>query len=122
MAAGFARSVADRNQSCAGSGKRKFRNSPLISRQFQRMATPAKHVESPIEVQPSRRPRRLLHLWVLLALVLVFLAANLYLRSASFRERVREKVVAELEHVTGGKVVLESFRWNLAKLKFEATN
>lgn len=87
-----------------------------------KIATPAQHVESPPRASRRRRPRRLLQLGIALSLVLVVLGADRYLRSSAFRERVREKVVAELEQVTGGKVVLESFRWNLAKLEFEATN
>jgi translocation and assembly module TamB len=45
---------------------------------------------------------------------------TLYLNSDGFRERVRARVVAELERMTGGRVELESFSWNLSQLHFEA--
>lgn len=47
------------------------------------------------------------------------LCAGLYLRSDRFQERVRLKVVNELEKATGGEVELRSFTWNISKLEFE---
>src|SRR5271165_3585326 len=43
-----------------------------------------------------------------------------YLRSPRFEDFVRRKLVATLEEVTGGRVELQSFHWNLGKLEFEA--
>ena len=43
-----------------------------------------------------------------------------YLNSGIFRESVRQRVVAELERITGGRVELHSFRWDLSKLEFVA--
>jgi len=54
---------------------------------------------------------------VLLAL---FTAAALYLTSDAFRDRVRRKLIAELELLTGGRVELKAFRWDLSRLEFEA--
>src|SRR5262245_29813364 len=62
--------------------------------------------------------------WVLAVLgfsllgLLVGLA--IYLNSDSFRERVRARVVAQLERMTGGRVELDSFSWKLSQLRFEA--
>jgi translocation and assembly module TamB len=53
----------------------------------------------------------------LLALVI---AAGLYLSSDSFANRVRLKVITKLEEITGGRVELKTFRWNLSKLQLEA--
>ena len=33
---------------------------------------------------------------------------------------MRLKVIAKLEEITGGKVELKGFQWNLSKLQFEA--
>ena len=46
----------------------------------------------------------------------------IYLNSGSFRETVRQRVIAELRQMTGGKVEVESFTWNLSTLHFEARN
>jgi translocation and assembly module TamB len=46
----------------------------------------------------------------------------LYLNSDSFRQKVHDRVVAELEHMTGGKVEIESFSWQLSTLQFEIRN
>jgi translocation and assembly module TamB len=43
-----------------------------------------------------------------------------YLDSDSFREKVRIRVAAELERMTGGRVEIASFAWNLSRLHFEA--
>ena len=56
-----------------------------------------------------------------MAVVLVCAAALVwYLRSPQFADLVRGKVVAGIEDATGGRVELQSFRWNLSKLEFEA--
>ena len=44
-----------------------------------------------------------------------------YLRSPQFAELVREKVVSAIEDATGGRVELQSCRWKLSQLDFEAT-
>src|SRR5260221_11221149 len=66
------------------------------------------------------QPRTRLKAAIGTAVVLLFVAAALYLNSDAFREAVRNKVVAELERVTGGHVDLHTFRWNISKLEFEA--
>jgi len=43
-----------------------------------------------------------------------------YINSGSFREKVRARVEAELERMTGGRVEMGSFTWNLSRLHFEA--
>src|SRR6516164_5227473 len=67
-------------------------------------------------------PRR--RRWIfaaLAAVVLAVLALSVsYLGSARFQERMRLKLVAELERVTGGRVELKSFDWKLLNLQFEA--
>ncbi len=55
------------------------------------------------------------------ALLLVLtVAAGLYLTGAGFQEKVRLRVIAELELVTGGRVEIKTFRWDLRHLSFEA--
>ena len=79
--------------------------------------------------KPSVGPRRLgpgRLRRVLVVVVLVFTALLVglifYLHSDSFRESVRQRVIAELRQMTGGKVELESFAWKLSTLEFEARN
>ena len=52
----------------------------------------------------------------------LLLACLFYLNSSSFRETVRQRVITELRQMTGGKVEVESFTWNLSTLHFEARN
>jgi translocation and assembly module TamB len=71
------------------------------------------------EAVPSR-PR-----WVRYAVIGVVALAVLafvawYLTSARFQERMRRKVVAQLEQMTGGRAELKSLAWKLSKLEFEA--
>ncbi|HUQ49285.1 MAG TPA: translocation/assembly module TamB domain-containing protein [Terriglobales bacterium] len=54
-------------------------------------------------------------------LVLVLFAAW-YVRSERFELRVRNKVISELERITGGRVELRTFTWNLSQLEFVAEN
>ena len=72
--------------------------------------------------EPNQRKRRFkwgqATLGMLLLISVVWL--GLYLRSDAFRQLVRQKLVAELELVTGGKVEIQSFTWNLFRLQFEA--
>jgi translocation and assembly module TamB len=51
-------------------------------------------------------------------LLVAAIAAALYLNSDAFQERIRRRVVAELENITGGEVELRSFSWNLSQLQF----
>ena len=57
-----------------------------------------------------------------ITLLALMIAAGLYLSSDSFADRVRLKVIAKMEEITGGRVELKGFRWKLAKLQFEADN
>jgi translocation and assembly module TamB len=74
-------------------------------------ATPAK----------KRKLRRVIIL-TCLALTVIVIGALIYLNSGSFRETVRQRVIAELRQMTGGRVELESFTWKLSTLHFEARN
>src|SRR6267142_383412 len=68
---------------------------------------------------PSRPKRRRRHLLVLLVLLSMLGGLLLYVRSDSFHEIVRRRVIAELEAVTGGKAEVDSITWTLLSLKFE---
>ena len=57
-----------------------------------------------------------------ICVLLAFLVAGWYLTSPGFQERVRSRVVAELQRSTGGRVELGAFQWNLSQLQFEARN
>jgi len=78
------------------------------------VATPAK----------SSRARKLRGLLIIggLGVIVVLVAGFLYLNSDAFRETVRQRVILELRQMTGGKVEVESFTWNLSTLHFEARN
>src|SRR5438067_1114057 len=67
--------------------------------------------------KPKNRKKQAVIGITLFALVI---AAGLYLSSDSFADRVRLKVIAKLEEITGGRVELKKFHWNLTKLQFEA--
>ncbi len=71
----------------------------------------------------SRWRRRIL--WgggaLLAAFLAAVLAAVLVLRSAWFHEQVRLRIISEAERVTGGKVELESFRFDWRNLRAELT-
>jgi translocation and assembly module TamB len=74
----------------------------------------------PVQKGKRRWPRRVA---VILVLFLALLGAlALYLNSDSFRGKVHDRVVAELEHTTGGKVEIQSFTWQLSTLQFEIRN
>src|ERR1051326_6709717 len=80
-----------------------------------------------VNIAPSATPakkRKLRRVIILtgLALAVIAIGALIYLNSDSFRETVRQKVIAELRQMTGGKVELESFTWNLSTLHFEGRN
>jgi translocation and assembly module TamB len=69
----------------------------------------------------NRKVRRLL-IFAGLPLILLLIGLVFYLNSGSFRETVRQRVITELRQMTGGKVDVESFTWNLSTLHFEALN
>ncbi len=71
---------------------------------------------------PTNPPQRKTALGAVIgiAVLLLFIGAALYLSSNGFKNSIRDKVVAELERVTGGRVELRRFRWNLSKLEFDA--
>ncbi|HXO37305.1 MAG TPA: hypothetical protein VN872_01635, partial [Candidatus Acidoferrum sp.] len=80
-----------------------------------------------INIAPPPTPtkkRKLRPFLVLAGLALALLLVGLlsYLNSGSFRETVRQRVIAQLRQMTGGKVEVESFTWNLSTLHFEALN
>src|ERR1051326_1387793 len=72
----------------------------------------------------QKKKRRWLNRLLALAAVLLVLFAALawYLNTDSFREKVRARVVADLERMTGGKVEIESFTWKFSTLQFEIRN
>jgi translocation and assembly module TamB len=65
-------------------------------------------------------------LWIEAALGVVLLAMVIalvrYVRSPQFADLVRRKTIATLKDATGGRVELGAFRWNLARLEFDADN
>ncbi|HZI57648.1 MAG TPA: hypothetical protein VFF39_12785, partial [Verrucomicrobiae bacterium] len=69
----------------------------------------------------KRKLRRVLLVTALL-LVVVLAGLGFYLNSDAFRESVRQRVIAELGQMTGGRVELESFTWKFSSLRFEARN
>ena len=80
-----------------------------------------------IDIAPPAAPakkRKLTRFVILTGLALAFIVIGIliYLNSGSFRETVRQRVIAELRQMTGGRVELESFTWNLSTLHFEARN
>lgn len=76
-------------------------------------------MKEPTNSPDTRRPRRG---WKFPAVIVVaILGATLwYLNSSSFEEQVRQRVIAELETATGGRVELPTFTWHLSKLEFVA--
>jgi len=71
---------------------------------------------------PEKRQRRFKWVQAAVGLLLLGGVAGLaaYINSGSFREKVRARVEAELERMTGGRVEMQSFTWNLSRLHFEA--
>ena len=66
------------------------------------------------------RTRRWVVATIGILLLAIIGAIAWYLQSPQFEAVVRRKVVATLEDMTGGRVELRSFHWNLTKLEFEA--
>jgi translocation and assembly module TamB len=79
------------------------------------------NIAPPATPTEKRKFGRIL-IFVCLALAVVVTGFLIYLNSASFRETVRQRVIAELRQMTGGKVEVESFTWNLSTFHFEARN
>ncbi|HKW74580.1 MAG TPA: translocation/assembly module TamB domain-containing protein [Terriglobales bacterium] len=74
-----------------------------------------------VSAPPAKKGRLRLSLAIAGILVIAATAGLLlYLNSDSFRAMLRQKIVAELERATGGKVDLESLSWQLSNLKFQA--
>lgn len=75
---------------------------------------------------PAKRPRRMRHrVWMVLGtLLLLMLAlggvAAWYISTPQFADKVRRRLIAELENATGGRVELQAFHWSLRQLEFEA--
>jgi uncharacterized protein involved in outer membrane biogenesis len=69
--------------------------------------------------RPSKASKRR---WAVIVLCLIALVAigGWYFNSVAFEERVRQRVIAELERATGGRVDLPSFEWHLTKMEFVA--
>ncbi len=59
---------------------------------------------------------------IALFILAVFAGAAWYLTSPQFNRWARGRLVSQLEDITGGKVEIEGFRWNLSKLEFDLTN
>ena len=71
--------------------------------------------------EPSGVSRRRWMQGAIAALLLALtVTAGLYLTGPGFQEKVRLKVIAELELITGGRVEIKTFRWDLRHLRFDA--
>jgi translocation and assembly module TamB len=75
---------------------------------------------SPTAPRPARRRFKWMQALVGFLLLGAVVGLAVYLNSDSFREKVRIRVAAELERMTGGRVEIASFAWNLSRLHFEA--
>ncbi len=73
---------------------------------------------------PAKRlPRLLTSALALLAVGAIAVAAlSWYATTPAFDSQVRRRLVAALEHATGGRVELRAFHWHLLHLEFEADN
>jgi translocation and assembly module TamB len=76
--------------------------------------------------KPVNNPRRKRLLVVLtvavLGLVIIVAAGAWYLSSAHFHDWVRARVETRLAEMTGGRVEIERFDWNLRRLEFDVRN
>jgi translocation and assembly module TamB len=71
----------------------------------------------------KKKKRWLKRLAIVMAVFLALLAGVVfYLNTVSFRQSVRARVVADLERMTGGKVEIESFTWQLSNWQIEIRN
>ena len=71
---------------------------------------------------PPKKKRRLRNAAIATGALFVLLLALLllYFNSASFKQSVRERVIFEIERMTGGRVELAALDWKLSSLQFEA--
>jgi len=62
--------------------------------------------------------------WVVMAglFVVLVVALGWFVQSPAFKDLVRNRVIAELEKVTGGTVEMRSLTWNVSKLEVEAND
>lgn len=68
----------------------------------------------------ARRRRTFIQAFLGIVLIAVVVSGASYLRSERFHQRVRYKLISELERITGARVEIQSFQWNLSKLEFDA--
>lgn len=74
-----------------------------------------------VAAPPGRTRRWRYAIWIAVSvLFLFFVALGFYLNSDSFRQSVRNKVVTQLERMTGGRVELQSLDWKWTTLQCEA--
>src|SRR6266850_1177933 len=64
--------------------------------------------------------RKIAELVIGVALLAMVVSLARFLTGPNFNRYVRQRIVSELENVTGGSVELKGLRWNLSKLEFEA--
>ena len=83
-------------------------------------ATPGLHTPSGNPQLP--RNRVLLPAIIGVFILAAFLLAGWYFTSAGFQQKVRARVITQLQRSTGGRVELGAFQWNLSQLQFEARN
>ena len=69
------------------------------------------------ENAPVRKTRFPLWFWAVMAglFAVLVVAIGWFLSSPAFEEIVRERVIAEIEKATGGKVELQSLHWNVSQ-------
>jgi translocation and assembly module TamB len=74
----------------------------------------------------EKKPFRLLRFpwwfWAVMAglFVVLVMAFVWFLGSPAFEEIVRDRVIAQIQKATGGKVEMQSLHWNVKRLEFEA--
>src|SRR6266850_1177623 len=64
--------------------------------------------------------RKIAELVIGVALLAMVVSLARFLTGPNFNRYVRQRIIAELENVTGGSIELKGLRWNLSKLEFEA--
>ncbi|MGA2989539.1 MAG: translocation/assembly module TamB domain-containing protein [Candidatus Korobacteraceae bacterium] len=82
-------------------------------RQAQAIASPQERMA------PPALPRRRRALAIAALALLAVSVAAWYVNSGYFYERMRHKLVTELENITGGTVEIGRFRWQLSRLQFD---
>ncbi|HWR16517.1 MAG TPA: translocation/assembly module TamB domain-containing protein [Terriglobales bacterium] len=70
----------------------------------------------------NRRRRIVVQATIGLTLIVLVVLAGWYSNSSQFQQFVRGKLVSHLEDITGGRVEMQSFQWNLSKLEFDIRN